>query len=77
MKVLVRTLCLTTHKMLVGGNGWKVWGTYPTKLYDAEKGDTVRFVATVEASEDDAAFGFFKRPKACEIVKVAETAEAS
>ena len=57
-------------KMLVKGNGWKVWGTFPTKLYGAEVGDTVRFVAEVSTS-DDPTFGFFSRPKNAEVVKEA------
>lgn len=49
-------------KMLVQHeSGWKVWGTVPSSL-DVEKGDTVRFTATVEASNDDPLFGFYKRP---------------
>lgn len=41
--------------------GFKVWGTVPASL-DPVKGSRVAFTATVEASETDPTFGFFKRP---------------
>lgn len=45
-------------------DGWRVWGTMPAKLDQAkaDKGDTVRFTAAVEASPEDATFGFYGRP---------------
>jgi hypothetical protein len=49
-------------KMLVEVDGYKVWGTVPTDLYGVDRGDRVAFTATVERSQDDAGFGFFKRP---------------
>lgn len=50
-------------KMLVRhDDGWKVWGTRPASLADAERGDRVRFEAKVERSRDDEKFGFFSRP---------------
>jgi hypothetical protein len=55
----------TTYKLLIEGEGWKVWGTEPRALY-AEKGDRVRLTATVEASADDPAFGFYSRPTKAE-----------
>lgn len=39
-----------------------VWGTHPSAIQKAEPGDTVTFVATVERSDRDESFGFFKRP---------------
>lgn len=39
--------------------GYKVWGT---RIACFEKGERVRFTATVEPSKDDIKFGFFKRP---------------
>lgn len=49
-------------KMLVKlANGSKVWGSVPSSI-EVAKGDTVRFNANVEASNDDPSFGFFKRP---------------
>lgn len=49
-------------KMLVEGEGFKVWGSVPSTLGPIESGDRVAFTATVEASADDKSFGFFKRP---------------
>ena len=49
-------------KMIVlDDRGFKVCGTQPMSL-DVNEGDRVEFVATVEASQNDNAFGFFKRP---------------
>lgn len=44
----------------------KIWGSVPSSI-DPKIGDTVRFSATVERSDDDD-FGFFKRPTMAEIV---------
>ncbi|WBF79046.1 hypothetical protein SEA_BOLT007_78 [Arthrobacter phage Bolt007] len=67
----------TTWKMLVTHEtGYKVWITIPGSVLDANdaegeegwrpvdalKGRRVRMTATVEASRDDRAFGFGKRP---------------
>jgi hypothetical protein len=54
-----------TGRIVIEGEGWKVWGTEPRALY-AEKGDRVRLTATVEASADDPAFGFYSRPTKAE-----------
>jgi hypothetical protein len=53
-----------TLKMLVrDARGFKVWGSVPRAISaDIEKGDEVTFTATVERSDDDSTFGFFKRP---------------
>lgn len=64
-----------THKMLVEGTGWRVWGTVPRSLTDALwnsrdfrgaltslVGRKVSLTATVTASDKDAAFGFYSRP---------------
>lgn len=76
-----------TLKMLVvfdnGIGEVKVWGTRPTGLHGrwddegdyiegADRGDIVRFTATVERSHDDSAFGFFKQPRNAEIVRRGE-----
>lgn len=51
-----------TIKMLVRDDrGFKVWGTIPSQI-SVEKGSRVQFTATVTKSNDDEAFGFFKRP---------------
>lgn len=63
-------------KMLVRLDGYKLWGTCPRNIEEAVLdvddstliGKTVRFVANVEVSRDDASFGFFKRPRKAELV---------
>lgn len=42
--------------------GFKVWGSVPRSIDNVERGDRVRFNATVEASDRDETFGFYKRP---------------
>jgi len=42
--------------------GFLVWGTRPSALSRVEKGDRVTFSATVEQSDRDECFGFYKRP---------------
>jgi hypothetical protein len=54
-------------KMVVKDDrGFKVWGTVPQAIIEANddplKGQRVTFTATVQASNDDDKFGFFKRP---------------
>lgn len=61
-----------TKMLIKDDKGFKVWGSVPAALYDAMndegeyldalKGRRVTFTATVEASNDDDKFGFFKRP---------------
>lgn len=66
----------STLKMLVElENGSKVWGTVPSRNEnDIERGVKVTFTATVEASKDDASFGFFKRPTVATITTSEEAA---
>ena len=50
-------------KMLVQDDlGFRVWGSVPVSLEDAERESRITFTATVTASDKDAKFGFFKRP---------------
>lgn len=59
-----------TYKMVVRDDrGFKVWGSVPSAL-DVAKGDRVRFIADIDASdrEDSFDFGFFKRPRKAELV---------
>ena len=50
-------------KMLVQDDrGFRVWGSVPMSLEDAERESRITFTATVTASDKDAKFGFFKRP---------------
>lgn len=48
---------------------YKVWGTVPTAIFEADRGDIIRFTANVQRSEKDADFGFFSRPRKATIVK--------
>ena len=58
-------------KMLVQDErGFKVWGSIPSSLPNP-KGEEVRFTATLEASEDDPKFGFFKRPTKAQFINEA------
>lgn len=54
--------------------GFLVWGTVPAKIDGVRKGDRVTFTASVEASNTDECFGFFKRPKKA-TARLAENAE--
>lgn len=59
-----------TLKMLVKlDTGAKIWGSFPSGLSGAERGDRVTFTAAIEPSRDDHAFGFFKRPTKASIVE--------
>lgn len=72
-RVVITGECLTfkwqeslygnVEKMLVQDDrGFRVWGSVPASLSEAERGDRITFTATVTASDKDAKFGFFKRP---------------
>lgn len=54
--------------------GFLVWGTIPAKISTIRKGDRVTFTASIEASDSDECFGFFKRPKKA-VARFAEDAE--
>jgi len=59
----------TFTKMLVRhATGWKVWGTVPAALAGVQKGEKVRFTATIAPSNDDPKFGFFSRPSKAEFL---------
>jgi hypothetical protein len=52
----------TCKILVVGDDGWKVWGTCPSALMDRElKGCRVTFTADVQAKEET--FGYFSRPR--------------
>lgn len=52
-----------TLKMLVQDDrGFRVWGSVPAGLDDAERNSRISFTATVQQSDKDSKFGFFKRP---------------
>lgn len=48
--------------------GFKLWGTQPRSLYSAKVDDRVTFMATVERSDRDETFGFFKRPTKAQVI---------
>ena len=75
LSVKVRDGCYgSTLKMLLRHvDGWKVWGTVPSKIGDVQKGNIVQFVATVTVSDDDPKFGFFKRPTKAVVVQKNES----
>ena len=68
-------------KMLVKGDGWKIWSTIPGSINDVNattpgslgglRGKVVRFTADVQASRDDPSFGIAKRPRKAEILEPA------
>lgn len=55
LKLLIRVKTDETH-------AWKLWVSCPSKLERPENGDTIKLRVTVEASHDDPAFAFGKRP---------------
>lgn len=62
-------------KMLVQDDrGFRVWGSVPSSLDDAERESRITFTATVTASDKDAKFGFFKRPAKAAVLDVQEAA---
>ena len=54
-------------KMRVVNGDLAYWGSVPSSI-EVEKGTRVRFTATVEPSNDDPSFGFFKRPAKAEVL---------
>lgn len=60
----------TVVKMLVRDDrGFKVWGTLPsTLLGEGVQGKRVTFTAKVEASKNDATFGYYSRPTKARLV---------
>lgn len=52
---------IVTKVLIQADGGWKVWGN---RFDNVEKGDRVDFVATIQVSDRDPKFGFFKRPTA-------------
>lgn len=57
------------QKMLVvEDRGFRVWASVPRAIGSVEVGQRVRFCATLTRSEDDAKFGFGKRPTRAQIL---------
>ena len=62
-------------KMLVQDDrGFRVWGSVPASLEDAERESRITFTASVTVSDRDAKFGFFKRPTKAQVIEIAEAA---
>lgn len=60
------------YKMLVEDDrGFRVWGSVPSAIGSTERGERVTFTADVERSQDDASFGFFKRPRKAQVIEPA------
>ena len=56
-------------KMMVKADtGYRVWVTVPSQLDTPERGDRVRFTATLTQSDDDPTFAFGSRPAGAELV---------
>lgn len=51
--------------------GFRVWGSVPRAISDAEAGDHITFVANITASDRDPGFGFFKRPRRAAVLTAA------
>ncbi len=64
----------TVLKMTVAADdGWRVWVTCPAAIEEqVERGDRVRFTATVTRSDDDETFGWAKRPTRADVVATRE-----
>jgi hypothetical protein len=60
----------TTQKMGVKlADGNKVYGTVPACIDEVKRGDKVRFTATVEKSDKDEHFGYYKKPTKASIAQ--------
>jgi len=59
----------TVRKMLVKtAQGFKLWGSVPSSIYDIDRGAKVEFDCAVERSDKDPKFGFFTRPTKARVV---------
>jgi hypothetical protein len=59
-------------KVLVDAGTYRVWGTLPSAIGYAAKGDRVKFTAKLEPKPGEVGFGFFSRPTKAEFVPPAE-----
>ena len=56
-------------KMLVQDDrGFRVWGSVPKSLDDAERDSRITFTAAITRSDRDPKFGFFKRPTKAAVI---------
>jgi hypothetical protein len=58
-----QTLKVLLQVMPHHGQAFTLWGTVPSGDLSIDKGDTVRWTATIERSRDDETHGYFKRPR--------------
>ena len=59
-------------KMLVQDiRGFRVYGSIPSSIYDAQRNDYVTFIARVKRSKSDRLFGFYSRPTSASFVAMA------
>lgn len=64
-----RGMFMVSTKILVQhADGWKVWGTMPSKICNVEVGYEIEFEAKVTVSDKDDKFGFFSRPTKAKII---------
>jgi len=59
---------LVTKIVLLVDTGYKVYGTLPGSIHNAEIGNKIRLMATLQPSKDDPTFGFYKRPAKAKIL---------
>jgi hypothetical protein len=59
---------LTLKATVKSTEGFLVWGTLPKAVIMANVGDEIEFSATIEPSERDPKFGFFRRPTKARLV---------
>lgn len=60
----------TIYKMLVQDDrGFKVWGSLPSNISGAQRGDRVTFAAALEPKTDDPTFAFYKRPTKASVIR--------
>ena len=60
-----------TVKVETADGVWLTWGSLPSAIDDAKRGDRVRFVAKIVVSDRDESFTFFKRPTKATIIEAA------
>lgn len=60
---------VSTKIVLELDNGNRVYGTLPSKISGADKGDRIQFNAKLTVSDDDSHFGFYSRPSKAAIIE--------
>ena len=49
--------------------GYIVWGTLPSAIYGDKRGDRIKFKCSLQQSDRDPKFGFFKRPRNASVLE--------